>query len=131
MPNVVHLSLHVDFKVLIYLYWLKIVLCQDFNGKVDELSDLIEKISKQSFKDPREARRDLAAQKKKMLEASVFALQEGDGLIASLQQAMGSNPLIGNQHKKLFSNHQIALKPIFQNLVKWQYLKISSYGNKI
>ena len=77
---------------------------QDFNGKVNELSDLIEKISKQSFKDPRDARRDLAAQKKKMLEASVFALQEGDGLIASLQQAMGSNPLIGNQHKKLFSN---------------------------
>ena len=29
-----------------------------------------------------------------MLEASVFALQEGDGLIASLQQAMGSNPLV-------------------------------------
>ena len=32
-------------------------------------------------------------QKKKMLEASVFALQEGDGLILSLQEAMASSPL--------------------------------------
>ena len=52
---------------------------------------MINKTSRQSFKDPREARRDLAAQKKKMLEASVFALQEGDGLIASLQEALTSN----------------------------------------
>ena len=54
---------------------------------------MIRKASRQSYKDPRETHRELAMQKKKMLEASVFALQEGDGLIASLQDAMASNPL--------------------------------------
>ena len=40
--------------------------------------------------------------------------------------------VIGKGNKNIFSNHQIALRSIFKNLVKWQQdLKISSNGNKI
>ena len=39
---------------------------------------------------------------------------------------------IGKGKRNVFSSHQIALRSIFKNLVKWQQdLKISSNGNKM
>ena len=39
---------------------------------------------------------------------------------------------IGKGNRNVFSNHQIALRSIFKNLIKWhQDLKISSNGNEM
>ena len=48
---------------------------------------MIGKAGRQSFKRPKDTHGSLIAQKRKILEASVFALQEGDGLIQALNQA--------------------------------------------
>ena len=43
-----------------------------------------------------------------------------------------NNAEIGKGNKNVFSNHQIVLRSIFKNLVKWQQdFKILSNGNKI
>ena len=59
---------------------------QDFNDKVDELKNMLLK-AQSSLKNPNVLVKEILGQKKKMLEASVFALQEGDALINALLHA--------------------------------------------
>ena len=58
---------------------------QDFYVKVDQLEAMLAK-AKSSWKNPHDLVKEILKQKKKMLEASAFALQEGDALLNALHQ---------------------------------------------
>ena len=59
---------------------------QDFNVKVDQLESMLAK-AKSSLKNPNQLIKEVLGQKKKMLEASAFALQEGDALLNALHRS--------------------------------------------
>ena len=61
---------------------------QDFNVKVDQLESMLAK-AKSSLKNPNQLIKEVLGQKKKMLEASAFALQEGDALVNALHRSWG------------------------------------------
>ena len=57
---------------------------------------------------------------------------EGTDIINKTKNENDNAGAIGKGNKNIFSNHQIALRSISKNCVKWQQdIKISSNGNKI
>ena len=85
---------------------------------MEELETAISRAGRQSYKSPGDTRKTLLSLKRKMLEASVFALQEGDGLIQCLNEAwLQTQPQITSSETRLGLGRSIETVEIWMETI--------------
>ena len=104
----------------------------------DEVIDLKEKLETLKLKRAKDQEKikeyeKVRIQYEQLVEFKSKIMESQAALQRELQKAKHeAKEAIGKGNKNVYSNHQVALRSIFKNIVKWQQdLKISSNGNSI